>query len=72
MLQSLTLAGGDDYELCFTAPASKHDAILAIVKNLNLKLSHIGMTTQEVSQLNVYDKKHQLIELKSKGYDHFD
>lgn len=72
MLQSLTLAGGDDYELCFTAPASKHDAILAIVKNLNLKLSHIGVTTQEVSQLNVYDKKQQLIELKSKGYDHFD
>ena len=71
-LQSLTLAGGDDYELCITAPASKPDAILAIVKNLNLKLTHIGVTTKEVSQLNVYDKKHQLIELKSKGYDHFD
>lgn len=73
-LQSLCLAGGDDYELCFTAPVSKHDAVLAISKKLNLKLSAIGETTSVASQknrLNVYDEKHQAIELKSAGYDHF-
>ncbi len=69
-LHRLSLAGGDDYELCFTAPASQHDAILAIGKNLNLKLSAIGETTQ-ANGLNIYDKNHQAIELKSAGYDHF-
>lgn len=69
-LQSLSLAGGDDYELCFTAPASQHDAVLAIGKKLNLKLSAIGETTQE-TKLNLYDKNHQLIQLKNTGYDHF-
>jgi thiamine-monophosphate kinase len=73
-LQSLCLAGGDDYELCFTAPATQHAAILAIGKKLNLKLSTIGEITLEHSlknRLNVYDKSQQLIELKSAGYDHF-
>jgi thiamine-monophosphate kinase len=69
-IQSLSLAGGDDYELCFTAPASAHDAILAIGKKLNLKLSAIGETIQE-TKLNLYDQNYQLIELKSTGYDHF-
>ena len=69
-LQSLCLAGGDDYELCFTAPKTQHDAILAIGKKLNLQLSAIGETKQQTN-LNVYDKNHQTIELKSTGYDHF-
>ena len=69
-LHKLSLAGGDDYELCFTAPASEHDLILEIGKKLNFKLSAIGETTQE-TKLNLYDKNHQLIELKSTGYDHF-
>ena len=63
-------AGGDDYELCFTAPASQHDAILTIGEKLNIKLSAIGETTQ-ANGLNIYDKNHQAIELKSAGYDHF-
>ena len=69
-LQSLCLAGGDDYELCFTASTSQHDTILAIGKKLNLKLSVIGETTQETN-LNLYDKNHQPIKLKTSGYDHF-
>ena len=69
-LQNLCLAGGDDYELCFTAPASRHDEILAIGKKLNLKLSAIGETTHQTS-LNLYDKNHDLIKLETSGYDHF-
>ena len=69
-LHRLSLAGGDDYELCFTAPASQHDAILSIGEKLNIKLSAIGETTQ-ANGLYVYDKNHQAIELKSAGYEHF-
>jgi thiamine-monophosphate kinase len=36
------LAGGDDYELCFTAPAKLHDAIQALSKPMNLPLTRIG------------------------------
>lgn len=69
-LQKLSLAGGDDYELCFTAPASKHDEILAVGERLNLKLSAIGVTTQG-RELNIFDEAHQAIKLNSTGYDHF-
>ena len=34
--------GGDDYELCFTAPSDKRDAITKISAGLNLPLTQIG------------------------------
>ncbi|OWS70411.1 thiamine-phosphate kinase [Polynucleobacter aenigmaticus] len=34
--------GGDDYELCFTAPTSQREAIAKIGANLNLPLTQIG------------------------------
>jgi thiamine-monophosphate kinase len=35
-------SGGDDYELCFTAPSSQRDVIAKISADLNLPLSQIG------------------------------
>ncbi len=35
-------AGGDDYELCFTAPTSKRDVIKQIGQDLKLPLTRIG------------------------------
>lgn len=69
-LQKLCLAGGDDYELCFTVPQTRRDEILAIGEKLNLKLSRIGFTTQE-TKLNVFDETELRIDIKSTGYDHF-
>ena len=40
--QRCVLAGGDDYELCFTVPASRHDEVLAIGDQLGLPLTCIG------------------------------
>jgi thiamine-monophosphate kinase len=37
-----TACGGDDYELCFTAPVSKREAIKKISANLHLPLTKIG------------------------------
>jgi thiamine-monophosphate kinase len=34
--------GGDDYELCFTAPIGKRDALAKISADLNLPLTQIG------------------------------
>ena len=36
--------GGDDYEICFTAPASQRDNIQAISKSIELPLTIIGKT----------------------------
>jgi thiamine-monophosphate kinase len=38
-----TLRGGDDYELCFTAPAQKRSEIEALGLRLGLQLSRIGV-----------------------------
>jgi thiamine-monophosphate kinase len=37
-----TLMGGDDYELCFTAPSSHQEKIQSISKDLDLRLTKIG------------------------------
>lgn len=38
------LAGGDDYELAFTAPPARHTEVLALGARLGLPLSRIGRT----------------------------
>jgi thiamine-monophosphate kinase len=68
-LQEATLGGGDDYELCFTAPESAHEQIIEIGKQLNIQLSCIGVTQQEQG-LHVFDGD-QPLEIKKAGYDHF-
>lgn len=71
------LAGGDDYELCFTAPKSARAAIEAIGKSLHLNLNCIGETRQK--QAFTADKSADLtvlkcqkpIQINHKGYNHF-
>lgn len=73
-LAAMVLSGGDDYELCFTAPAGAHDKVLKIGQDLSLKLNCIGQTKSHASakpRVAVYDAKQQLIQIKAAGYDHF-
>ena len=39
------LAGGDDYELCFTADPAKERELMAIAAGMNLPLTCIGEVT---------------------------
>jgi thiamine-monophosphate kinase len=48
-------SGGDDYELCFTAPMSKRDEIIKISEDLNLPLTQIG---------NIQLMQHSIPEIK--------
>ncbi len=41
------LAGGDDYELCFTAPAGKRDAVHAAAESAGVAVTRIGHITAE-------------------------
>ena len=73
--QELLIAGGDDYELCFTAPKTKREEINALSKQLNLQISLIGNTRiariSNTIGLQVYYKNNQITLLKQ-GFDHFD
>ena len=64
------LAGGDDYELCFTAPASQRDAVLAAAQPVGVAVTRIGRITTE-SGLTVMDAGGQPITIEHTGYNHF-
>ena len=68
--QQCVLAGGDDYELCFTAPRTRHDEIKALEESLGLKLTCIGRITAEAG-LQLLDASGQPLQTTKGGYDHF-
>ena len=62
------LAGGDDYELCFTAPA---DADLEpLAQQLDLRLTRIG-TIERRAGLVVHDEHGRALEKLPAAFDHF-
>ena len=64
------LAGGDDYELCFTAPAEQRDTVLAAAQSAGVAVARIGCITAEPG-LAVIDADGQPIPIDHTGYDHF-
>lgn len=66
------LAGGDDYELCFTAPMSQRQAIGQIAADLELPLWCIGeMQAGQAGKVTVYDPDGNAIAFDHRGFDHF-
>ncbi len=68
------MTGGDDYELCFTAPKKNQSAIRQLGLELEVPLTIIGEIKQQKMQkpdLIIYDSKGEKIVLEKKGYDHF-
>ncbi len=68
--EAYALSGGDDYELCFTAPQQQRQRIADISRELDLKLTHIGNICAG-SALTVYDAENRAMVLQKSGYDHF-
>ena len=65
-------AGGDDYELVFTAPPTHHAAIAALSGTLNLPLTLIGRIIAAPSgQLVLKDASGQDVYVGRRGFDHF-
>ncbi|MFZ5574307.1 MAG: thiamine-phosphate kinase [Pseudomonadota bacterium] len=64
------LAGGDDYELCFTAPPDKHDAVLAAAASAGVAVTRIGRIT-DTPGLSVVDADGAPLTIERTGYDHF-
>lgn len=68
--QQFILAGGDDYELCFTAPKMYQQAIMAISQALDVPISRVGQTHHDLNLRVQYGN--EMLKIEKKGYDHFD
>jgi thiamine-monophosphate kinase len=64
------LAGGDDYELCFTAPPQDAAAIMAAGVDADVALSRIGRIS-ELSGLRVAGVDGLPLKIEERGFDHF-
>jgi thiamine-monophosphate kinase len=66
------LAGGDDYELAFTAAAARQRQIKQLDKLLGLALTCIGNVTEgESGLLSLIDASGRPVAVAKRGYDHF-
>jgi thiamine-monophosphate kinase len=70
LLRTCILAGGDDYELCITAPPERHDDVLAAADSAGTAVAAVGVITAE-AELVVLDAAGQTIITESRGFDHF-
>jgi thiamine-monophosphate kinase len=65
-----TLAGGDDYELCFTAPVKHRSALEIISRQINLPLTRVGAIVAD-NDCIVRAADGSVINIGESGYDHF-
>jgi thiamine-monophosphate kinase len=64
------LAGGDDYELCFTADPSRAPQIEALAATLELALTQIGRIVQG-DAVTVRNESGGILPFEEGGFDHF-
>ena len=65
------LAGGDDYELCFTAPENRREEIDAISATTVVVLTRIGKMRAGNPQVTVLDAHGAPMDNPRTGFDHF-
>ena len=64
------LAGGDDYELLFTAAPAQRDAVLAAARQAGVQVTRCGAVTAGAG-LQIVDAKGRALDLQLRGFDHF-
>jgi len=68
------LAGGDDYELVFTAARARREAVARLSRRLRLKLTRVGKITRRqrgTPQVTVLDSGGRPLVVEQTGYKHF-
>lgn len=67
------LAGGDDYELVFSAAPGKRQALADLATRLDLPLWRFGqITAGAAGSMRLLDEAGAELPMQKKGYDHFD
>jgi thiamine-monophosphate kinase len=69
LAMSCLLAGGDDYELCFTAPRDRDATVAALAVDAGVAVSKVGEITS-ASGLVVHDHTGNAVPVP-RGFDHF-
>ena len=70
LARACLLAGGDDYELCFTASPSSREAIATIARDVDVPLARIGHITAGAG-LVVRDERGAPLAKLPRSFDHF-
>lgn len=70
LIRQCTLAGGDDYELAFTAPPARRGAVAAASQASGTPVTRIGTVLAEPS-LQLVDAGGQAVEHRYASFDHF-
>ncbi|GIZ51967.1 thiamine-phosphate kinase [Noviherbaspirillum aridicola] len=65
-----TLAGGDDYELCFTAPTERREEVLAAALAAGTPVTRVGRIAAEPG-LRLLDRDGRPLALQPTSFDHF-
>lgn len=68
--RDFALTGGDDYELCFTAPVSKRAAILSVGNATGNAVSRVGSIEAELG-MRLVDAHFKPLSLSHRSFDHF-
>lgn len=68
--EAAVLGGGDVYELCFTAAASRRAEVLALAGQAGIAVARIGAITQG-SDIHVKRADGSLVAVASGGFEHF-
>lgn len=72
LAQECLLAGGDDYELAFTAAGDVRARVAAVAAESGLALTRVGsVNAGEPGLVSVYDAAGKLMQIARKGFDHF-
>ncbi len=74
VLQNALLAGGDDYELCFTAPVAKRAAVLRAGTRTRTRVTRIGRIVHAPAGATgavVVDSDGLPLRIAQRGFDHF-
>ncbi len=69
-IRQCTLAGGDDYELAFTAPPARRDAVAAASQACGTPVTRIGTVLAEPG-LQLVDAQGHAVEHRYASFDHF-
>ncbi len=64
------VAGGDDYELCFTAPVNSRESIEDLTDVLGVQMTRIG-TIAKGKGVSLVDADGKPVTIDGRGFDHF-
>lgn len=70
LAQQCLLAGGDDYQLCFTAPTALREQVIKAGNSANVAVTCIGRMVAE-NKLTLLDTDNRAMKIRATGFDHF-